>query len=128
MDLFYYLVGSFSLCFMLVTSKIFSSIRNFLVVKLSYLGLIITCIQCMGFWSGFLIFSLKYFGVLDLQLKTFSTSYPVIDFIIWPLISSLFCVLGDSVIFKLNSNKVFLVSNPENKKSNDQESDDLSAD
>lgn len=128
MDLLYFLVGSFSLCFMLVTSKIFSPLRNYLVVKFNYLGSIITCIQCMGFWCGFLFYSLKYFEVLDLQLKIFSIKYPVIDFMIWPLISSLFCVLGDSLIFKLNTNKVFLVSNPENKKSNDQESDDQPAD
>jgi hypothetical protein len=121
MDFLYFLVASFSLCFMIVTSKIFSKIRNFLKVKSDFWGNIITCIQCMGFWCGFLLYSLIYFDLVDLSLKYFSPDFPFVDFIVWSLISSLFCVLGDSLIFKLNSNKIFLVSN---QKSNDQESND----
>ena len=101
--LFEFLILSFSINYMVVSSRIFSPVRNFFIVKTPFIGDILSCIQCFGFWSGFFVFFLAKFGPVVFHGLDFSISqYLVIDLLCLSLFSSLFSVLGNSILVFLN--------------------------
>ena len=102
-SLFNLLTLSFALNYMIVTSKIFYGIRNFFLVKVNFLGEMLSCLQCMGFWSGIIFSSLSYFKFIrvDFNLVSFSDN-PTISIILFGLLSSLYSVIINSSIGFLN--------------------------
>lgn len=109
---------SFSFCYLLVTSKIFSGIRNYFIVKAPIIGDFLSCIQCVGFWSGSLVFYLCYSGVINLNYSDVVLSdYVVVNIIIGGFMSSLFSVISNSIIFFLNSRDKYIIV--ENKNENE---------
>jgi hypothetical protein len=101
---------SFSVNYIVVSSRIFSGIRNFFLVKLPTIGSLISCIQCFGFWTGLSIFALHKIEILKLHGVVFSVSdYLVIDFILLGVASSTFSVLFNSVLVFLNKSDTYII-------------------
>lgn len=118
----YFSIASFSLCYMVVASYIFSPVRNFFIVKVPFLGRLLSCVQCFGFWSGLAIYSLSATGLMTpifLSADTFS-DYAVIEAILYGLASSLVSVYLNSLIFFLNTRDTYIIS--KNQKEDDQSS------
>jgi len=104
------LLISFSACYLVATSHIIAPIRNYLTVRSEYLGKLIGCIQCLGFWTGVFFSILSYFDLISVEYFSIEYSkYPFINFIIWGLLSSLFSVLANSFIFYLNSRDTYII-------------------
>jgi hypothetical protein len=49
----------------LVNGSIFDEFRNYCLVMLPKLGKLLTCMQCSGFWVGFLMGLLNFGGVIQ---------------------------------------------------------------
>jgi len=97
---------------MVVASYIFSPIRNYFLVRLPFAGRLLSCIQCFGFWSGFFVYVLCKFGILDgrfLSPETFSDLIAV-EAVLYGLISSLASVFFNSIIFFLNTRDTYIIS------------------
>lgn len=56
-DVLYFIIGCYGVSTIIVQSKIFKPIRETLTKKLNYLGKLINCMMCTGFWVG-LLFSI----------------------------------------------------------------------
>jgi len=110
--LIYILVG-WGLTGILVNGSILSSVRNFLLVKVPFLGKLFTCVQCSGFWVGFLMGILSLLGII---------SFPFWDCSNWivQVLGSGFLISGCSVI--INAVVFFLLTS--NRKNNIENSDE----
>ena len=116
----YFSVASFSLCYMVVASYIFSPIRNFLLVKFPFIGRLLSCIQCFGFWSGLLIYSVCKSGMMG-SMFLFSegfSDFVFVEAILYGLAASLASVFLNSIIFFLNSKDTYIIS--KNQQENDE--------
>ena len=102
-SLFSLLTLAFSLNYLVVTSKIFSGIRNFFLVKFHFLGELLSCLQCMGFWSGVIFSCLSYYNLVSVDFTSISFSTnPIVSIILFGLLSSLYSVVVNSAIGFLN--------------------------
>lgn len=60
------LLFGFSVTTTVVNGSIFDNLRNWALVKLPFIGKLLTCIMCFGFWIGVLIFyPLNFMGFLE---------------------------------------------------------------
>jgi len=70
-NLILFILASWGLTHILVSGKIFETPRNWIIIKNEFLGGILTCYQCTGFWSGMFIagcFTRNYFYIFLLGL------------------------------------------------------------
>jgi hypothetical protein len=104
MNVLLFLTISFSFNYLFVTSRLLAGFRNWFVVKVPLIGDFLTCLQCVGFWSSVLFYSLsKFFGVKSgVEIGLFS-DYLLVDVFIYSSLASLFSVVCNSVIVFLNS-------------------------
>lgn len=117
MDIILFLLFSFSFCYLVVTSYIVAPIRNYFLVRLPYIGKLLSCIQCFGFWSGFLFSLLSYFDLISINQDNIRFSnIPLLSFFICGLLASLFSVLSNSVIFYLNSRDTYIIEKDKKEK------------
>ena len=113
MDYLIYILVGWGLTGILVNGSIFSSLRNFLLVKVPFLGNLFTCVQCSGFWVGVLM------GILSL-LEIFSSPFWDCSNEIVQVLGSGFLISGCSVI--INAVVFFLLtSNRKNIENSDEE-------
>jgi len=113
MDYLIYILVGWGITGILVNGSIFSSIRNYFIVKVPFLGKLFTCVQCSGFWVGILM------GILS-SLEIISS--PLWDYpkgTVQVLVSG-FLISGASVI--INSIVFFLLTS--NRKNNIENSDE----
>lgn len=104
MNILNLLTLAFAFTYILVTAKILSSIRNFLLVRVSFLGELVSCLQCMSFWSGVIFSCLCYFRVLNIPFESVSfSSNWILSIFILGLLSSLYSVVFNSLIGFLNN-------------------------
>jgi len=119
MDLLLLLTISFSFCYLVVTSYIVAPIRNYFLVKSPYIGKLLSCIQCFGFWSGFLFSLASYYNLLSIKYENIEFSHiTVINFFVCGLLSSLFSVLMNSFIFYLNSRDTYIIEKDKKESQN----------
>jgi hypothetical protein len=120
MDLILFLLVSFSFCYLVVTSYIVAPVRNYFLVKYPYIGKLLSCIQCFGFWSGFLFSLLSYFGLISINQDNIRYSdIPIFSFLLCGLLASLFSVLANSLIFYLNSRDTYIIEKDKKKNQNE---------
>lgn len=120
MSILWFLLISFAFCYLFVASFITSPIRNYFLVRSPYIGKLLNCIQCFGFWSGFIFSLLSYFEIISINYGEMSFSkYPILNFTILGLLASLFSVLCNSLIFYFNSRDIYVIE----KNNKDDESD-----
>jgi uncharacterized membrane protein len=113
----YFSILSFSLCYMVVASYIFSPVRSFFLVKFPFIGRLLSCVQCFGFWSGVIVYLLSISGLIDRRFTSpddFS-HYIVIEAFLYGLASSLISVIINSVIFFLNRRDTYIISKNQNE-------------
>jgi hypothetical protein len=113
MDYLIYILVGWGLTGILVNGSIFSSLRNFFLVKVHFLGKLFTCVQCSGFWVGILMGILSFFEII---------SSPFWDCSQWlvQVLASGFLISGSSVI--INAIVFFLLTS--NRKNNINNSDE----
>jgi len=115
-----FLVISFSFCYLVVTSYIVAPIRNYFIVRLPYIGKLLSCIQCFGFWSGFLFSMSVYYDLLSLDYESITFSeIAIVNFFVCGLLSSIFSVLANSFIFYLNSRDTYIIERDKKENQND---------
>lgn len=85
MSIFFYLLAVWGLTHILVSSKIFSNLRNWLLINIPFIGEMLQCYQCTSFWVSMFMYFL--FDGLEIGIK----AYPILDYIvpvIWGFIGS----------------------------------------
>lgn len=119
-ELILFLLISFSFCYLVVTSYIVAPVRNYFLVKYPYIGKLLSCIQCFGFWSGFIFSSLSYFELISINQDNIKFSnIPLLSFFLCGLLASLFSVLVNSIIFYLNSRDTYIIEKDKNENQNE---------
>lgn len=96
--LFYYILSAWGLTHLLVSGKIFESARNWLQIKIPFIGELLNCYQCTSFWcSLFLYFFFdgiekisKHIDILGYNFSLDPLIYSLIGCGIIPFISLLF--------------------------------------
>ena len=113
MDYLIYILVGWGLTGILVNGSIFYSLRNYLLVKVPFIGKLFTCVQCSGFWVGILMGVLSSIGEI---------SSPFWDYAEWPvqILGSGFLISGSSVV--INALVFFLLTS--NRKNNIETSDE----
>jgi len=92
-----------SVASLVVNGNIFSGIRNFLLVKIPFLGNLISCVQCLSFWIGAVFVFLFHKGILPFY---FPKEIPLMyGYIFYPFIQSSFSVIMESFLFLLVKRK-----------------------
>ena len=75
LDFIIFLLSTFGLTMIITNSFLFKNIRNYMS-KYKYLGKLFSCTQCMGFWSGLIVFFLMKYEI---------------NFILYGFMGSIFC-------------------------------------
>lgn len=85
---FFYIACVWGLTHILVSSRIFSSLRDWVLIKSLFWGELLNCYQCTSFWTSIII----YFVFNDLRLNTISSEFfgvtISLDFLLWGFIGS----------------------------------------
>jgi hypothetical protein len=85
---FFYVASVWGLTHILVSSKILSSFRDWLLIEFPFFGELFNCYQCTSFWVSMLM----YFLFENLRLNTIKFEIYNIelspDFLIWGFIGS----------------------------------------
>lgn len=85
----------------IVNGSILDKPRRWTLVKFPILGNLLSCIRCLGFWAGFLIFGyLTHEDILG-SILPWVTSDPFINYLIFPFLQSSVGVIIESVIIFL---------------------------
>jgi hypothetical protein len=92
-----FLFIGWSLTSLIVNGSIFAPFRNYLLVKHPFFGKLASCIQCTGFWAGFLIF----IPLLTLNEVPYISSYKWVGYVAYPIIQSGVAVILESCIIYL---------------------------
>ena len=86
----------------IINGDIFDPIRNYTLVRMPAISKLFTCIRCLGFWIGFIGFTLlTTFGVLG---EVVPGVYPIFNIIIFPFIQSGTCILIESLVVFFHKN------------------------
>jgi hypothetical protein len=91
MEFIYFLLASWGLTHILVSSTILKGFRDWCHIRIPFLGRMLECYQCTGFWASlfiYLIFPALNFGSLSFPIKDFHFN---LDFLIAPFIGSGAC-------------------------------------
>jgi len=64
METLIFLTIGWSITSILVNGSIFDGLRNYLLVKHPIFAKLLSCMQCSGFWIGFLLGSLATSGII----------------------------------------------------------------
>lgn len=94
----YFLMSTWGLTHLLVSSKILEGFRNWLLIYTPFIGRMLECYQCTGFWTSlflYFIFPEINFGSISFNIKEFEFNF---DFLISSLIGSGFSSYA-SVLF-----------------------------
>lgn len=96
-----------------VNADILDPIRNYLLVKLPKLAKLLSCVRCLGFWVGALLFgAINYSGNLD-QLF----GLPIwLNYFMFPFVQSSSGVIMESVLVFLYSKNTVVINNKEDSK------------
>jgi hypothetical protein len=95
---------SFAFTYIVVTAKILAQARNFLLIKFSFIGELVSCLQCMSFWSGVIFSSLCYFKIINIPFESISfSSIDLLSIVIIGFLSSLYSVVFNSLVGFLNN-------------------------
>ena len=97
MTLIFLFIG-WSITSIIVNGKIFSSLRNYFLVKNPFIGNLLSCIQCTSVWVGALMFSL----LLAFNQIQGVSEHQWVNYLVYPFLQS-----GSAVI--LESFVIFLV-------------------
>lgn len=83
-----YLLAIWGFTHILVSSKIMTGFRNWLLIKIPFIGEMLNCYQCTSFWVSMILYPV--FDNLYLEIKQFYIYEKEfdIDFIIWAFIGS----------------------------------------
>lgn len=92
----------------IVNSDILDPIRNYLLVKTPKLSKLMTCVRCLGFWIGILIFgTINYSGGLD---QFFGLPLWA-NYFIFPFVQSSGGVMIESIVVFLHSRNTVVLNN-----------------
>lgn len=91
---FTYLFLAWSLTNAVVNGSILDPIRDYFLVKVSLVGKLLSCVMCVGFWSGFIL-ALLFNPGMDL-VNFLDSKY--LSYLAYGFISSGFSVLMNSFI------------------------------
>lgn len=83
-----------------INGSIFDPIRNYLIVKYPIIGKLFSCVRCLGFWVGAIIFiPLVHFGIIP---PIFPMEVPyIISILSMPILQSNFGVVMESFLIFL---------------------------
>ena len=81
-----FILGTIGLERIITKSKVFRPIREWVTTKNLFIGYMLSCSQCIGFWSAFLVYLLFYAKLY---------------FVVYMLIGSFVCDIADNLIKKL---------------------------
>ena len=82
MDLLYYVLAAWGMTQILVYGSIFESCRNWIMKKSDWLGALVHCPMCTGFWVGVFLFGIN--GLTEL----FNFEYNIANLLTLGCISS----------------------------------------
>jgi hypothetical protein len=92
----------------IVNSDILDPIRNYLLVKTPKLSKLMTCVRCLGFWVGLLIFGvINYNG----NLNQFFGLPLWVNYFIFPFVQSSGGVIIESFVVFLHSRNTVILNN-----------------
>lgn len=80
----YYILASWGLTHILVSSKILEGLRNWTMIKIPFIGEMLDCYQCSSFWASMFL----YFFFDSLEPLSISWNNLSIDFLIYSFIGS----------------------------------------
>jgi hypothetical protein len=96
-----------------VNADVLDPIRNYLLVKAPKLSKLMTCVRCLGFWVGALLFgAINFLGNLD----SFFGLPVYFNYFIFPFVQSSSGVIMESVLVFLHSRNTVVINNNENPK------------
>jgi hypothetical protein len=97
----------------IVNADILDPIRNYLLVRLPKLSKLMTCVRCLGFWIGALLFGvINYSGNLDQFF-----GLPIwLNYFMFPFVQSSSGVIMESVLVFLHSRNTVVINNNEDPK------------
>lgn len=96
-----------------VNADVLDPVRNYLLVKLPKLAKLLSCVRCLGFWVGFLLFgSINYMG----NLSGISGLPPYMNYFIFPFIQSSSGVMIESLLVFLHSRNTVIVNGRDDSK------------
>lgn len=107
MEIAFFLLISWSITSILVNGSIFGSLRVYLIVKAPFLSKLMTCMQCSGFWVGFIIGLFAVSGTILHPLRGLFSQDKIYLAGALSVLSYGFLISGVSVI--LNSFMIFLM-------------------
>jgi hypothetical protein len=88
----FFILSVWGLTHILVSSKILENLRNFLLVRAPFIGKMLDCYQCTGFWTGLFL----YFIYSPPRLS--NNLYFNFDFIFWAFVGSGICSFLSAVL------------------------------
>ena len=98
MDFLLLLFLGWAITNLIVNSSILDGPRNYLLVKHKFIGELVSCVMCTGFWVGVLLYFV-YFPVHLIVETTILFKNSVLDVFVLGFINSGFAVLVNSLIF-----------------------------
>ncbi len=97
----------------IVNADVLDPIRNYLLVKAPKLSKLMTCVRCLGFWVGAILFGcINYLGNLD----SFFGLPIYLNYFIFPFVQSSSGVVMESVLVFLHSRNTVVINNNEDHK------------
>ena len=90
-DIVYFILGCYGVTTIIVQSKIFKPIRKTLQSRLTFLGSMISCMMCTGFWVSLLMGYVFGFSPSDLIYAKYVSNTP-------ELVTTLFIKIFDSAL------------------------------
>ena len=113
MNIIFALFIGWSITSAIVNSDLLDPIRNYLLVRSPKLSKLMTCIRCLGFWVGAVLFgTVNYMGNLDslFGLPTF------LNYLIFPFVQSSCGVAIESILVFMHSRNTIVINNDKDSK------------
>lgn len=97
----------------IVNADVLDPIRNYLLVRLPKLSKLMTCVRCLGFWVGALLFgAINYSG----NLEPFFGLPIWLNYFMLPFVQSSSGVIMESCLVFLHSRNTVVINNKEDSK------------
>ena len=95
----------------IVNGSLVDPIRNWVFVKAPFFSKLFTCIRCLGFWVGFLLFgSLTFLEIIGPVIPGLESG-SIINYLLFPFIQSGSGILIESVIIFLMRDRKIEINN-----------------
>lgn len=106
-ELIYLIIGCYGLTSIVVQSKLFNPFRKWVKIKLPFIGKLVSCMFCFGFWVSILIVTLFNYSFSNHLFLTYTMLPNIIARVIFTIFDAAFLA---SLIYHINLIELYVES------------------